>query len=65
MRDMTKDYLFQKHIDAGLHLEDDEDSVVLSVKGGEIAHWNATKATIDEIRREADLALGITFAKES
>jgi len=62
--DVSKLVLYQRHMDAGMRLYEDSDTVTLSVKGGEIAHWNATKATIEEIRREADLALGITFAKE-
>lgn len=58
--DISKQYLFRRHRNAGMALNDDEDSVTLTGKGGVIARW-LPKVTIEEIRREADLALGIIF----
>ena len=64
--DMTKAILFQQHLDAGMTLDEYEDTVALYDKrGGIIARWYSSRVTIDEIRRAADLALGITFGKET
>lgn len=63
--DITKSILFQKHIDAGMVLTEDDHLVTLSVKDAPIATWSATSdgVTTDEIRRAADLALGFSFEK--